>query len=126
MTSASFDSNILIDSLLGIQPARDVLNATMTSGELWISRMVWIEVLSKGSGEVLKATEAFLDRFSIDEVTADIAARAAALRRDRAGLKTPDAIILATAQLRGRTLITRNVKDFPDGTPGVSIPYQLN
>lgn len=126
MTSVSFDSNILIDSLLGIQPARDVLNATTTRGELWISRMVWIEVLSKGSGAVLKATEAFLDRFGIDEVTADIAARAAALRRDRAGLKTPDAIILATAQLRGRTLITRNIKDFPEGTPGVRIPYQLN
>jgi predicted nucleic acid-binding protein len=36
-----------------------------------------------------------------------------------------DAIILATAQSRGRVLITRNTKDFPAEMPGIRVPYTL-
>jgi predicted nucleic acid-binding protein len=51
--------------------------------------------------------------------------RAAALRRERPRLKSPDAVILATAQLRSRVLVTRNTKDFPAQLPGVRVPYLL-
>jgi predicted nucleic acid-binding protein len=51
--------------------------------------------------------------------------RAAALRRERPRLKLPDAIILATAQTRGRVLVTRNTKDFPAEMPGIRVPYVL-
>jgi predicted nucleic acid-binding protein len=37
----------------------------------------------------------------------------------------PDAIILASALVRGRVLITRNIKDFPANMPGVRVPYIL-
>jgi hypothetical protein len=47
------------------------------------------------------------------------------LRRERPRLKSPDAIILATAQIRGRVLITRNTKDFPAAMPGIRVPYTL-
>ena len=50
---------------------------------------------------------------------------ALALRRERPRLKSPDAIILATAQIRGRVLITRNTKDFPAAMPGIRVPYIL-
>jgi len=40
-------------------------------------------------------------------------------------VKLPDAIIQATAEESGRILITRNTRDFPEGTPGVLIPYTL-
>ena len=40
-------------------------------------------------------------------------------------LKSPDAIILATAQIRGRTLVTRNSKDFQADMPGIRVPYVL-
>jgi len=53
-----------------------------------------------------------------------VAERAAANRRQMR-IKLPDAIILATAETAGRTLVTRNVKDFPAGMGGVRVPYQV-
>jgi predicted nucleic acid-binding protein len=85
--------------------------------------MVWIEVMSKGEGEGLRRAQILLSGFGIDEVDEEIAGRAAALRRDRPGLKSPDAIILATAQSRGRVLVTRNTRDFPASMPGIRVPY---
>jgi predicted nucleic acid-binding protein len=120
----SFDSNIVIDALTGFKPARTEIERAMDFGaRIWISRMVWIEVLSKGSQASLKDAEAFLAGFGIDELDAEIAARAAALRRERSRLKSPDAIILASALVRGRVLVTRNIKDFPANMPGIRVPY---
>ena len=67
----------------------------------------------------------FLSRFGIDEIDEEISLRAAALCRERPRLKSPAAIILATAQIRGRVLITRNTKDFPAEMPGIRVPYTL-
>ena len=124
MTSYSFDSNILIDALAGFDPARaEIRRASEQGSRVWISRMAWIEVLSKGSGSLLKNAETFLSGFGVDEIDAEIAARAATLRRDRSKLRSPDAVILASAQVRGHILVTRNTKDFPVGMPGIRIPY---
>ncbi len=126
MSGEAFDANILIDVLLGRPPALAELKRAAGAGRPWISRMVWIEVMSKGEPDVLPATQAFLDRFGIDEIDVDVARRAATLRRERPRLRTPDAIILASAQKHGRILVTGNSKDFPAGTPGVRIPYRLD
>ena len=126
MSGYSLDANILIDALLGHEPAHVELARIGDSGaELWISRMAWIEVLSKGGEGVVREALQFLGRFALDEIDEDIALRAAALRRQREGLKSPDAVIFATAQVRGRTLVTRNTKDFPAATPGIRVPYTL-
>ena len=126
MSDYAFDSNIVIDALLGFDPARCELKRVVSGGRrLWLSRMAWIEILSQGEGQNLRATEAFLDRFAIDEIDMEIASRAASLRRERPRLKTPDAIILATALTRGRVLVTRNTKDFPAEMPGIRVPYTL-
>ncbi len=87
--------------------------------------MAWIEVLSKGDEFIVREAMAFLSRFGLDEIDEEIARRAAALRRERPRLKSPDAIILASAQIRGRVLVTRNTKDFPAEMPGIRVPYQL-
>jgi len=87
--------------------------------------MAWIEVLSKGDESIVRDAMAFLSRFGLDEVDEEISRRAAALRRERPRLKTPDAIILATAQIRGRVLVTRNTKDFPAEMPGIRVPYTI-
>ena len=87
--------------------------------------MAWIEVMSKGDGGAVRDTEYFLSGFAIDEIDKEIAERAAALRRERPKLRSPDAIILASALVRGRVLITRNTRDFPATTPGVRVPYTL-
>lgn len=81
--------------------------------------------MSKGEPHELKQMERFLSGFEIDEVDPEIARRAAALRRERPRLKSPDAIILASAQVRGRILVTRNTKDFPANMPGIRVPYTL-
>jgi predicted nucleic acid-binding protein len=122
----TFDSNIIIDALAGNEAARiEIDRATDFGSRAWISRVVWIEVMSKGEGEGLRRAETLLSGFGIDEVDAEIGRRAAALRRERGRLKALDAIILATAQTRGRVLVTRNTKDFPAQMPGIRVPYIL-
>jgi len=122
----TFDSNIVIDALAGFDPARtEIDRATDFGSRAWISRVVWIEVMSKGEGDGLKRAETLLSGFGVDEVDAEIGKRAAALRRERHRLKAMDAIILATAQTRGRVLVTRNTKDFPAEMPGIRVPYFL-
>ena len=126
MSGFTFDSNIVIDALAGFDPARtEIDRATDFGSRAWISRVVWIEVMSKGEGDGLKRAETLLSGFGVDEVDAEIGKRAAALRRERHRLKAMDAIILATAQTRGRVLVTRNTKDFPAEMPGIRVPYFL-
>ncbi len=126
MSGFTFDANIVIDALAGYAPARaEIQRAVAAGSRAWISRMAWIEVLSKGDPAVVKGAIAFLSHFGLDEMDEEIALRAAALRRERPRLKSPDAIILATAQTRGRVLVTRNTKDFPAEMPGIRVPYTL-
>lgn len=126
MSGSSFDANIVVDALLGLEPARTELRrATSGGGKAWISRVAWIDVMSKGDDSSLRDMEHFLSGFGIDEVDKEIAERAAILRRERPKLRSPDATILATALVRGRILITRNTKDFPVNMPGIRVPYTL-
>ena len=126
MSGLAFDANIVIDALGGFQPARaEIMRAVALGARPWISRMAWIEVLSKGNEVVVRDALIFLARFGLDEIDDEIAHRAAALRRERPRLKSPDAVILATAQTRGRVLVTRNTKDFPAEMPGIRVPYIL-
>jgi predicted nucleic acid-binding protein len=126
MSGYSLDANILIDALLEHDPARrEIMRIAASGARMWVSRMAWIEVLSKGNDAVVRDAVVFLNRFGLDEIDDEISHRAAALRRERPRLKSPDAIILATAQIRGRVLITRNTKDFPAEMPGIRVPYIL-
>ena len=71
MSGFTFDASIVVDALAGFEPARaEIRRATSFGSRAWISRMVWIEVLSKGSPIELRKAEAFLSGFGIDEVDA--------------------------------------------------------
>ena len=122
MSAVSFDSNILIDALRDDDRAQTELERV---DDRWISRITWIEVMSRVDEVTIKPTAALLSAFRIDELDAEIAARAAMLRNERPSLKLPDAVILASAQVRGRILVTRNTKDFPAKLPGIRVPYTL-
>lgn len=122
MSGYSFDSNILIDSLNGNPAARGEIARVE---QRWISRVTWIEVLSKERGGTLRVIEAFLRGFAIDELDERIAGHAAALRRERPRLKLADSVILASAQVNHRILVTRNIKDFPPAMPGIRVPKYL-
>ena len=126
MSGYSFDANILIDALMDHPPAHAEIRRAAGSGvPLWVSRMAWIEVMSKGTDDILRDALRFLGRFGLDEIDEETSHRAAALRRERPRLKSPDAIILASAQVRGRVLVTRNVRDFPASMPGIRVPYTI-
>lgn len=124
MTDFTFDSNIIIDALGDYPPAREEVRRAIALGSrAWISRMVWIEILSKGPDSLVAQAKAFLAAFDIDEVDTATSERAAALRRERSRLRSADAVILASAQVHGRILVTRNTSDFPANMPGIRVPY---
>lgn len=122
MTEAVFDSNILIDALNGVQAAQSELTRYTRR---FISRMTWIEVMTGALPDDGIRAEGFMGHFSIIELNEEIGRRAAILRSERKRLKLTDSIILASAQVSGRILVTRNTKDFPAAMLGVRIPYQL-
>ncbi len=122
MSERFFDTNIVIDMLHNRPVAWAELRSVTRA---WISRMTWIEVMSGVPDDAATETEEFLRLFSMSEIDEEIARRAAALRHQRRSLKSPDAIILASAQVSGRILVTRNTKDFPAEMPGIRVPYTL-
>lgn len=121
MRATSFDSNILIDALNGNALAEVELESV---DDRWISRVTWIEVMSQVDQVTLPRTKSLLAAFLIDELDLPIATRAAELRNERR-LKLADAVILASAQVHGRVLVTRNIKDFPATMAGIRVPYTL-
>lgn len=126
MTGFAFDANIVTDALAGFEPARSEIRRAFAFGtRAWISRIVWVEVLSRGTPDELRKAERMLSGFAIDEMDAEIAQRAASLRRERTRLRLPDSVILASALVRGRVLVTRNTRDFPAELPGIRIPYSF-
>ena len=120
--SELFDTNILIDHLNGIAKATRELRL---SNDPAISMITWIEVMTGASKPDEEGVlRAFLLNFECLPVSSAVAERAAVVRRQMK-IKMPDAIILATAEVAGRQLVTRNVKDFPAGTHGVRVPYKV-
>ena len=116
-----FDTNIVIDWLRRRQPARDEL-ARYTSHR--VSRVAWAEVLAGEDAETRPIVQAMIGRFQVVELDPAIAAVAADIRH-RTRMKLLDAFILATAQVHGAVLITRNTRDFPATLPGIRVPYTL-
>jgi predicted nucleic acid-binding protein len=116
-----FDTNILIDFLGGFPQAAAELDRYPDGA---VSVVSWIEVLAGGPPEKQKLSRVLLKDFERIDLDDAIVERAVELRRDTR-LRLPDAIILATAQTRGRLLVTRNTKDFPEGDPGVRVPYRI-
>ena len=121
MSDPFFDTNILIDWLKGRPPA---LGELSRYNRHRISRIVWIEILAGEPVETRDHIRELILPFEIVELDSRIAAAAADIRY-RSRMKLLDAMILATAQVNGSILVTRNTKDFPAEMPGVRVPYTL-
>lgn len=118
---ALFDTNILVDYLLGVPQAKAELKKYR---EVAISIITWMEVLvGVTADEDLLPIKAFLARFTLIEISQAIAEDAVQIRKSHK-LKLPDAIILASARDYGSILVTRNTKDFSAKDPSVRIPYR--
>lgn len=118
---ALFDTNVLIDFLNAVPEARDELTRYSDKA---ISVITWMEVMVGVDADVESRTRAFLDSFNVLPLENQIAERAVTLRQEHK-IKLPDAIIWASADVHSMLLVTRNTKDFPQGMPGVRIPYSL-
>jgi predicted nucleic acid-binding protein len=116
-----FDTNILIDWLRGRSEAIGELSRYNRHR---ISRVVWTEILAGESLETRDTIQQLISPFEVVEIDARIAAAAADIRH-RTGMKLMDAYILATAQVNGAILVTRNTQDFPAQLPGVRVPYKF-
>jgi len=117
-----FDTNILIDYLLGKEPAREEL---ARHPEARISAVTWIEVMV-GARDVNEENQLrqFLARFELIPLDA-LVAETSAMLRSCYRLRLPDAVIWASAKNRNSVLVTRNTKDFPAGEPDIRFPYVL-
>lgn len=121
MSAPFFDTNIVIDWLFDRDPATLELSRYKAHR---ISRIVWTEVLAGEPMHERPRLQQLLGPFEVVELDSRIAAAAADIRH-RLKMKLMDAFILATAQVNGAILITRNTKDFPATMPGIRIPYVL-
>ena len=119
---ALFDTNILIDYLNGVEPARLEIER---AGERFISIVTWMEIRlgARDAGEE-DVIDMFLRDFSVVEVSRRIARDAVEIRRRRR-IRLPDAIVWASARSESAVLVTRNTKDFAKGRSGVRVPYSL-
>ncbi len=122
MSEALFDTSILLDALRGHAPAQAELNSCKRR---YLSRVSWIELMAQALPDDGDRIERFLRHFNIVEISDEIARRAAMLMSERRAFPLSAAIILATAQLSGRILVTRNGAVFPANMLGVRIPYKL-
>jgi predicted nucleic acid-binding protein len=121
MSSAVLDTNILIGMDAGHIDRHALIQKFP---DLAISRITYCEYLV-GYTDLVKRQrlgQILEDSFEIIEINQDIAWRAVDLRL-RYRLNLPDAIIYATARSLDIPLLTRNIKDFDAGLPGVHIPY---
>jgi predicted nucleic acid-binding protein len=116
-----FDTNIVIDWLKRRPQA--TLELSRYSSHR-ISRIVWTEVMAGEALERRDPVRQALSHFEVTELDERISSAAADIRC-RSGLKLLDAYILATAQVNGGILVTRNIKDFPANLPGIRVPYSL-
>lgn len=119
---AVIDSDVLIDFLQGVPAAKTEIDRYRPALYSIIS---WMEIMSGAkSQDEEQAAEALFRSMKRIELSMVIA-RQAVIERKTNRLKLPDAIILASADLEGCQLVTRNSKDFDKEDPRVRIPYRL-
>jgi predicted nucleic acid-binding protein len=121
MVKPLFDTNILIDFLNGVRQASYEFARYR---EKSISIVTWMEVLVGAEQDVEARTRDYLNSFEVIPLDDKIADRAVKLRREH-GIRLPDAIVWASADVHAMLLVTRNTKDFGRDTPGVRVPYRL-
>ena len=114
------DTNILIDQLAGFEAARAEIRSHDDRAVSVISRIELFVGLKEG--ERARA-ESLLSNFVQLELTPAVVEEAVRVRQ-ATRLKLADAIILATAHVEKRVLLTRNTKDFQVGR-FVRFPYKI-
>ncbi len=109
------DTNVLIDAFAGQPAAAKAVGEARSSGVDWVgfSAISRLEVLGfwKLSSEDEQGLRDLLAQFNEVSITAAIIEEAVRVRKT-ARMKTPDAIVAASALICRAHLITRNLNDF--------------
>jgi predicted nucleic acid-binding protein len=116
-----FDTNIIVDWLKRRPEARAEIARYARHN---VSRIVWSEIMAAEALEARQALQEALAHFEVVELDQRIATAAADICY-RTGMSLLNAYVLATAQVNGAILITRNTKVFPAEMPGIRVPYTL-
>ena len=117
---AVFDTNILIDYLIGKKKKKKEIEQYQ-SPQISIITKMEILVGVTDNEEIIKE---FLNGFNIIPLNDEIAEIAVNIRKENK-IKIPDAIIWATAKYTDSLLITRNTKDFQELGADIKIPYNI-
>lgn len=104
MTDLLVDTDVFVDHLRGARPLRP------GRGTLRYSVVTRCELFA-GSRDREDVVDGLLSPFVEIPVDRRVAESAGRIRRDT-GIRTPDALIAATALTHGLTLVTRNARDF--------------
>lgn len=129
MALTLFDTNIFIDLLNGVTQAGVELTdyAEPAISVITLMELRAGEALRPGDKAIL---DPLLETFTVLPLDEEVTAMGIKIRGDSLltppKIKMPDAIIGATAQAWGITLVTRNPKDFAKLTVPVRVPYQLD
>jgi predicted nucleic acid-binding protein len=124
MLKRLLDSVIIIDHLNSVSQATEFLLA-LDPEQTAISVISYAEILTGLDEDGEKQAKPLLSSFEMLEISAAVAEKAAALRRQY-GWKLPDAFQAAMAIIHDVKFCTRNTKDFnPQKHSFVEIPYIL-
>ena len=121
-----FDTVVLIDYFCGRSGVRPyleaILNEQATGAFSTISELELWQGLRPGEEARHEALLSLLERVPLDS---DIARLAGEMRREVGlhKLSLPDAAIAATAKHLGRTLVTRNTRDFERLKPRLALEF---
>jgi len=116
------DSNIIIYYLNGDKSIYDFIEKYKTISA--ISLITYYEVLNYNfSKEEEQIVRNFLDEFEVLSVSKNIINKALENRKIKK-IKMADNFILATAQIFGLDIVTRNIKDFSSFTDRLLNPFE--
>jgi predicted nucleic acid-binding protein len=122
MVSVVFDTNILIDCLMGYEAAEKCVRQ---HPDRVISVITQIEILAGSNPTTELGLRNFLAGFEVIHTSARIAESASQIRK-QTGLKLPDALILASGACERRTVLTRD-RQILNANHSVSVlcPYEV-
>lgn len=122
------DSDVLIAHLRGVEPARAWLRQARTEGPLVVSVVSITELTGGMRSAERREVWALLSSLRTEPVTELVARRGGEhlrkYRRSHTGIGLADYLIAATAELRGLTLSTLNLRHYPM-FPALRAPFEI-
>lgn len=110
--------NLLLDTDVFIDHLRGAFDISSIGGDISYSTVTRCELFAGKDGDE-DAMRKLLSPFTEILVDRNIAEQAGRLRRE-IDIRTPDALIAASAKQAGRSLVTKNTKDFIS-VPGLEV-----